>query len=482
MSGSIVSENAYHPPASFKFPSKDSRSCRSEWFKTWPWLHYDTSTNSARCFICMSANAINLMPQQHRKELAFVSDGFKNWKKATWKFQAHEKSESHRYAGEKLENTKKTPISAIMSKKVAAEQEKARMFLTVIFSSIKYLCCQDFPLRGHAHNDGPLYNLVVERVRLIPQLEIWLMKRDTWLSDTIQNEIIEQMAHAVQRQILEEVKDSEFVGVVADGTTDITGDEQFSVCIQHSSKSFKVENCFLGMYNSPDSTGETLATVLKDVLQRFNVPLSKLQGFSFDGASNMSGKHSGVQSIIKRDCPGALYVHCCNHSLDLVLQEVARQVRGIIDALQFVNNSTKLIRQSSKRKDIFVNMFDDTEKVVTLSSLCPTRWCVRANAIEKIIQTYPHILLTFRELKSDRNCRGEVQATASGLLKQGMECRTYFFLLAAHSLFLECEVIAKTLQGVKVIAQGGKASAFFKKLLNDYALMKNLRIFCTQLN
>ena len=50
----------------------------------------------------------------------------------------------------------------------------------------------------------------------------------------------------------------------------------------------------------PDSSGATLASALKDVLLRFNVPLTKLQGLSVDGASNMSGKNKGVQSLIKK--------------------------------------------------------------------------------------------------------------------------------------------------------------------------------------
>ena len=287
----------------------------------------------------------------------------------------------------------------------------------------------------------------------VPELLSWLKKRDTWLSDTVQNEIIETMARAIQKQILEKLQDCEFVGVIADGTTDCAGEEQFSICLQFSNKDIQIENCFVGMYNVPDSTGATLASAVKDVLLRFNVPLAKLQGISFDGAANMSGKYEGVQSILKKDCPGSLYVHCSNHSLDLVLQEVSRQIRGFADALLFVRNTANLLRRSSKRKTVFASMFEDEDKVIALSSICPTRWCVRRTAIQKVILSYKAILGTLAQIKADKNNRGEVQSTASGLHKQAMESRTYFFLLSSQAIFGECEAVAKILQGVQVTAK-----------------------------
>ena len=50
----------------------------------------------------------------------------------------------------------------------------------------------------------------------------------------------------------------------------------------------------------------------------------------------MSGRVSGVQEKLKAQCPDSLYVQGSNHALDLVLQEVARDVRLIADTLNFV--------------------------------------------------------------------------------------------------------------------------------------------------
>ena len=124
----------------------------------------------------------------------------------------------------------------------------------------------------------------------------------------------------IQRSIMSDVDSSEFVGLVADGTTDICGEEQLSVCLQYLNRDLVPENAFVGFYSAPSSTGETITDIVMDVLVRFGVSTNKLSGFSFDTAANVSGVHKEVQARLKGRNPSALYVPCCNHSLDLVLQ------------------------------------------------------------------------------------------------------------------------------------------------------------------
>ena len=74
---------------------------------------------------------------------------------------------------------------------------------------------------------------------------------------------------------------------MADETTDISSKEQFSVCIRVVVNMRPVE-LFMGLYDLPDTTSETLYAVLKDVLMRLGLSLEKIRGHCFDGASNMS--------------------------------------------------------------------------------------------------------------------------------------------------------------------------------------------------
>ena len=146
--------------------------------------------------------------------------------------------------------------------------------------------------------------------------------------------------------------------MIADGTTDISGQEQFAICIQYTNEKIETVNSFLGYYKAPDSSGSTLANVIRDVLIRNNLPLSKVIGYSFDTASNMSRRYQVVQARLAEDCPYALYVPCSNHSLDLVSQEVSRDINSVAEAIVFVKDVANIIRESTKRRGLHESLFD----------------------------------------------------------------------------------------------------------------------------
>ncbi len=82
------------------------------------------------------------------------------------------------------------------------------------------------------------------------------------------------------------------------------------------------------------------------VLVRLNPPMERLKCYCFDGASSMSGRFKGVQARLKEMCPDSVFVDCTNHSLDLVLQEVAKEVHLVADALNFMWEVTVIINYS----------------------------------------------------------------------------------------------------------------------------------------
>ena len=54
-------------------------------------------------------------------------------------------------------------------------------------------------------------------------------------------------------------------------------------------------------------------------LESLNLPLDKMNGQGYDGASSTCGKEIGVLTIAKECCPLVVYVHCLAHVLNLVL-------------------------------------------------------------------------------------------------------------------------------------------------------------------
>ena len=84
----------------------------------------------------------------------------------------------------------------------------------------------------------------------------------------------------------------------------------------------------------------------------------------------MSGVFSGVKSRVKEVQPLAVYVHCYAHSLNLVLQECAREVPMIRDSLDYLQRAATLLGRSAKRKEILKNCNAD------IKQMCPTYYAM----------------------------------------------------------------------------------------------------------
>ena len=76
------------------------------------------------------------------------------------------------------------------------------------------------------------------------------------------------------------------------------------------------------MYAPPDTAGETLSLMIKDVLTRLSLPVSNLRCQMYDGTANMASQYRGCQAFLVDENPLALYIHCSTHCANLVAEAV----------------------------------------------------------------------------------------------------------------------------------------------------------------
>lgn len=67
-----------------------------------------------------------------------------------------------------------------------------------------------------------------------------------------------------------------------------------------------------------EHNAQYIADIILNFFESLDIPIKDCRGQSYDNASNMSGKYSGVQSRIKEVCEFAINVPCAAHSLNLV--------------------------------------------------------------------------------------------------------------------------------------------------------------------
>ncbi|GBO01633.1 hypothetical protein AVEN_54968-1 [Araneus ventricosus] len=70
-----------------------------------------------------------------------------------------------------------------------------------------------------------------------------------------------------------------------------------------------------------DGTALNIANGILGELKQKGGDKTKRRGQGYDGCAVMSGHKRGVQAIMKNTCPTAFYIHCENHTLNLVINE-----------------------------------------------------------------------------------------------------------------------------------------------------------------
>ena len=200
----------------------------------------------------------------------------------------------------------------------------------------------------------------------------------------------------------------------------------------------------IGLVQVDTTDAATLSTVIKDVLTRCNIDLHNCRGQAYDGASNMSGPFSGVATRLRQEEPKAHFVHCAAHCLNLCLQECARKCSAVRDALSLAKEIYNLICSSPKRLARFKVLKEQLHPGSPgLKPLCPTRWTVRASALNSILNNYNVIIEGLDELST--SCV-EASPKAAGLLALMEKFSTYFGLKLSFLLFGATEQTSTALQ------------------------------------
>ena len=183
---------------------------QKHWFETFDFLHYVQERDIVICYPCAKTLQERKFPNNLKIEPSFTDSniGFCNWKKAIEKFNDHKKSQQYKVAVEvQLYIMKQGTISSQLDVAMLNSQEQWRSFLIRVITSLKFLGECALPVRGHVTDSGLLFKLMKLRSTDSTSLSKCLSSsRLEYMSPDIQNEIIQLLAHDVQRRISEELR------------------------------------------------------------------------------------------------------------------------------------------------------------------------------------------------------------------------------------------------------------------------------------
>ena len=194
---------------------------------------------------------------------------------------------------------------------------------------------------------------------------------------------------------------------------------------------------------------QQIVSILRSKLS-LGIPFDHCKGQGYDGARNFQGHVSGVAKKFQQDNRTAISVHCLAHCVNLCLQDIARNIKSIKDALNFSMEIIQLIKYSPKTQVVFEKLQSEhgSESIAKsgIRTLCPTRWTVRNRAIQAILDNYETLRMTLEESSHGSD---DCSRRACGMLALMDKFQTYFGLKLAFLVFSITEQLSLSLQGVQ---------------------------------
>ncbi|KAL4098636.1 hypothetical protein QTP88_023199 [Uroleucon formosanum] len=298
-------------------------------------------------------------------------------------------------------------------------------------------------------------------------------KNATMISKTVQNEIIEVIHEVLVNNIVTNVKKLKYFSILCDETTDISTKEQITFSVRYvDMEKYIIKEDFLGFTELFSTTGISIKQVILKKLNDFGLSLANRRGQGYDGGSNMSGVHNGVQALILEEQPLALYTHCFSHGLNLAISK-ACEIPAIRNMFGIVGSVSVFLSSSAKRNNTLIRVIsnDSTEShpnKIKLKALCETRWVERHNSIITFHDLYKFILIALEELEKDSNRETSYKAANFNSSVRRSEFLVSLEIVA--NLFAYTKSLSIQLQSSKQDLSMAK-----KNIKNIIALFNNIR-------
>ncbi|KAL4082575.1 hypothetical protein QTP88_027605 [Uroleucon formosanum] len=340
------------------------------------YLSYSVTTGSVYCVPC----------RLFGNQVPIAQEGWSDWKHPE-RVTDHENTNDHKNCVLTMieRNRKKGKIDSELIASLEFEKKYWRNVLTRVVAIVVSLTSRGLPMRGHNECFGSLHNgNFMRELELIAQFDHFLSKhiaqyrnsgrgKVSYLSSTTYYEVIHIMKNKIMKTIINEVKNAKYFSIVVDSTPDISHTDQLSLIYRYVLNGIPVERFIQFIPNTGHKSKEIADAVLK-AIHEHGLDIKNCRGQSYDNASNMSGKYSGLQARMKEVSPLAEYAPCSAHSVNLVGQCAADSSQESTAFFCLMQNIYVFFSSSTSRWTTFIS---HTSTNITLKRKSDTRWSAR---------------------------------------------------------------------------------------------------------
>ena len=121
----------------------------------------------------------------------------------------------------------------------------------------------------------------------------------TYRSSAISTQMLKAIGQYIDDSIVDAVCLSSILAIMCDEATDLRNRTELSICIQYPTKEGISVESFVHIVPISDAKAETISFITNSIVTTLDtrgIDMTRVVWVAFDGASNMSGRKSGVQA------------------------------------------------------------------------------------------------------------------------------------------------------------------------------------------
>lgn len=175
-----------------------------------------------------------------------------------------------------------------------------------------------------------MFGKQVEKLKSIP------------LSDNTIQRRISDMATDVRDQVIEKIKESTFVSLQFDESTDISSCAQFVAFVRFESNERLMEEIQFCKALPTNTTGQCLYNMFLEATQDFEIDWAKkCIAICSDGAKAMTGSKNGFITKLKAQMLNACWMHCFLHRQAVAVKTLPQEYNEVFNIIIKIVNSIK---------------------------------------------------------------------------------------------------------------------------------------------
>ncbi|XP_008181033.1 zinc finger MYM-type protein 1-like [Acyrthosiphon pisum] len=214
-------------------------------------------------------------------------------------------------------------------------------------------------------------------------------------------------------------------------------------------------------------TASSLFQYIKEILSVHNVDILKCVAQTYDGASVMSGKNNGVQALFRQEVLQAIYVHCYNHRLNLVISDVCKNIPTVKMFFDIVENLYVFVSGSAiHSKFMEIQTIMKYRPAVELKRICLTRWTAQVFACLALKKGLSPLLVLLNKLIFEK---GDRAAESKGLLHL-IDFDFVFNLIIFCNILQTLKTTSDYLQNVK--AEMAESLVLISSIITTFKAMR----------